>query len=548
MTDHYPPTIYETFTATAEKYAEKTAVVYLGTKYSYGRIRELVEAFGIALHNIGVRQDDKIIIYLPNSISWVVGWLGIQMIGATAVPISPIYTAYDLEYMANDSDAESIICADTNFGYAKQALRQTKVKRLIVSNVVDMLPWWKRFFGWASDKVPRGKVAYDERTFSFRKLIFENMNKASKLYIKKSTIPEILYTGGTTKGPKGVPIDHKNFLHNADLFLSTCDNLFLRKENIVLGSAPLYHMLAQIAGFSVIITGGGLLLLQPGVNLDGIFKAIERYKANSIIGVPAFYRMILEHDRLDQYDLSPLKYCFSGGDVLPLEVTKRWKRRFGIPISQGYGSTETCGGVTMSPTDRDNPLNSMGLALPGKEIRIVDSDTLKTVSQGEPGELIVRSNPMITGYWKKPEETEKQFIDMDGRKWYRTGDIVYKDEAGYYYFVDRTVDTIKYKGYRISASEIEAVLQEHQAVIASCVVGLDDPKVGQRIKAFVVLKEDIKGITGYELTKWCRERMAPYKVPKYIEFRDMLPKSKVGKLLRREIRSQEKKTRGENAE
>ena len=183
----------------------------------------------------------------------------------------------------------------------------------------------------------------------------------------------------------------------------------------------------------------------------------------------------------------------------------------------------------------------MGRVVRSKKVRLVDPVTLKPVQKGEPGELLVSSTHMVTHYLNKPEESAESFIDLDGVKWYRTADIMSTDDEGNYYFVDRTVDTIKHKGYRVSASEIEAVLQEHPAVIGSCVVGVPDAKVGERIKAYVVLKEDIKGITGYDLIKWCREMLVSYKVPQYIEFRDMLPKSKVGKLLRREIRSEEER-------
>jgi long-chain acyl-CoA synthetase len=292
---------------------------------------------------------------------------------------------------------------------------------------------------------------------------------------------------------------------------------------------------------ATIIVGGGTLILQPRVNLDAVFDSIQRLKATTLIGVPAFYRMILEHDRVDQYDLSSLKYCFAAGDVLPVEVASRWKRLFALDIYQGYGATETCGGIVMSPTDRANPPLSMGLKIANKEIMIVDTGGIEPVPRGEPGELLVSSDRMVTAYLNKPEETEASFVEIDGRLWYRTGDIIKQDESDFLYFVDRTVDTIKHKGYRISASEIEAVLQEHPAVIESCVVGIPDEKVGERIKAFVVLKADVKGITGYELTKWCRVKLVAYKIPQYIEFRDMLPKSKVGKLLRRDIRSEEKK-------
>jgi long-chain acyl-CoA synthetase len=281
--------------------------------------------------------------------------------------------------------------------------------------------------------------------------------------------------------------------------------------------------------------------LQPRINIDAAFDAIQRFKAKTMIGVPAMYRMILEHVRLEQYDLSSLEYCFSGGDVLPVEIGKRWKEMFGRPIYQGYGATETCGGVSMCPVDVENPPKSVGRIVDSKKVKIIDPASLEPSVPGEPGELLVSSTHMVSRYLNKPEETASSFVEIDGQKWYRTADIMSMDEDGNLFFVDRTVDTIKHKGYRISASEIESVLQEHNAVIASCVVGVPDEKVGERIKAYVVLKEDIKGITGYELIKWCRETLVSYKVPHYIEFRDMLPKSKVGKLLRREIRSEEER-------
>jgi len=195
----------------------------------------------------------------------------------------------------------------------------------------------------------------------------------------------------------------------------------------------------------------------------------------------------------------------------------------------------------MSPVDVERPPGSIGKALSIKRIKIVDELTGEEVKEGEAGELLVSSEHMVDRYWNKEEETKEAFVVMDGLAWYKTGDIVRKDEQGFFYFVDRTADTIKHKGYRVSSSEIEAALQDHPAVLAACAVGIPDEKVGERIKAFVVLKQDVKGITGYDLIRWCRDRLASNKIPHYIEFRDMLPKSKVGKLLRRELRREERK-------
>jgi long-chain acyl-CoA synthetase len=353
-------------------------------------------------------------------------------------------------------------------------------------------------------------------------------------------VAQILYTGGTTKFPKGVPMTHRLFLVSALEQIRTSQPLIPSRENLILGNAPLFHILGQTCSLSILLVGGSLMV-QPRVNLDATFDAIARFKVRSLIGVPTLYRMMLEHDRLDQYDLSSVDYWFSAGDVLPVEVGRRWQERFGKTIYQGYGATETCGGVAMCPVNEENPAKSVGRIVASKKIMIVDPSNLDPMPPGQPGELLVHSKEMVKAYQNKPEETAEAFVDIDGLTWYRTADVMALDEAGHLYFVDRTVDTIKHKGYRVSASEIEAVLQEHPAVIGTCVVGVADEKVGERIKAYVVLKSDIKGITGYDLIKWCRKSLVSYKIPQYIEFRDMLPKSKVGKLLRREIRDEERR-------
>ncbi|MBW1705765.1 MAG: AMP-binding protein, partial [Deltaproteobacteria bacterium] len=221
-----------------------------------------------------------------------------------------------------------------------------------------------------------------------------------------------------------------------------------------------------------------------------------------------------------------------------------WKELFGVPIYQVYGSTEA-GHVTYSRIDRDPKPTTIGLPLKSRECIVVDPETLKPVPPGESGELLVTSPYTLKEYWNKPEETEYSYVEINGKIFYRMGDFVSQDEDGELVYVERSADIIKHKAYRVSASEIEAVLQDHPTVIGACVVGIPDPKVGERIKAIVVLKEDARGVGGAELITWCRERLASYKVPSYIEFRDMLPKSKVGKLLRREIRDEERRRMSE---
>jgi len=536
-------TISSAFETVVRRRGGHSAIIYLGTRYSYEKVKELSDRLAAALVDNGLMPGQRVIMYIPNSIQWVVSWLGIQRAGGVCVPITPIYTPRDLAYIANDSEVEAIVCADTNFGYVKKVLPDTRIKMVVITRMAELMPAWKQFFGFLFDIIPTGKTALDSHTYPMGKLLSAYGNRTGSLPEnprRGSDIAEILYTGGTTKQPKGVPISHDLFKAYADEQIRISEPLFPAEENVIMGNAPLFHILGQTCSLATLLTGG-TLMLQPKVNMDATFVSIERFGARTMIGVPTLYRMMLEHDRLDQYDLSSVDYWFSAGDVLPVEVGNRWREKFGKPIYQGYGATETCGGVAMCPTDAENPPKSIGRILPSKRVKIVDPAFLNPVKTGESGELLVQSDHMVAGYVNKPDETAEAFIELEGSIWYRTADVISMDEDGNIFFVDRTVDTIKHKGYRVSASEIEAVLQEHPAVVASCVIGVPDEKVGERIKAYVVLKEDIKGITGYELIKHCRQSMVSYKIPQYIEFRDMLPKSKVGKLLRREIRDEEKR-------
>jgi long-chain acyl-CoA synthetase len=462
-------------------------------------------------------------------------------IGGIAIPISPIYTPIDLEYMANDSGAETVFCLDTNFGYVAQVLPETGLKRVIVTNVAEFLPWWKWLIGRGFSKIPLGKYDSGKNVFRFKSLLKgDSISVLPSLKAEPEEMVEMLYTGGTTGVPKGVPFTNIVFLESVSEQRAMSESAIPKGKDVVVQGGPLFHILGQAVGLGGILSGDTIVLL-PRVNLDGLFDHIERYRVLTFFGVPAMYRMILEHDRVDYYNLSSLKYCFSGGDVMPSEVAERWLKKFRIPISVGYGATETCGRVSLTPMGEQAPAGSGGKVTPLQRVRLVDPDTLEPAPPGEPGELLVSSEHMVRAYWNKPEETANCFIEMDGKLWYRTRDIVRIDQNNWLFYLDRSVDTLKHKGYRVAVSEIEAVLQEHPAVISACVVGVPDEKVGERIKAFAVLKEDVKGVSAYDLLKWCREKLAPYKVPQYIEFRDMLPKSKVGKLLRRELRAEERK-------
>ena len=529
------------FDKMSERYPDKTAVLYLGERVSFARLQDLSERFGGALNGLGVKKGDKVMIYISNCIQWVIAFLGIQKIGAVIVPVSPIYTSHELDYMIRDSGAETIICLDTNFCYASEVFSDTGLKRIIVTNLADPLPFWKRYLGVLFDKIPHGKVIGGEGIYSFNALLKHPPLKTRVDLNPWKDLSYILYTGGTTGFPKGVPGNHIGMVSYVnDVTDDVAGDHLKEGEDVYIAVNPLFHIMALGLFMALGLNKGNTTALMPVPQVDAILETVQRHHVRWFLGVPALYRMILENDRLDQYDLGSLRYCYCGGDVLPLEVYKRWQERFGVPIYQVYGSTEA-GHVTYSRINKNIKPSTLGLPLKSRECIVVDPETLKPVPVGEIGELLVTSPYTVKEYWNKLEETKRSYVDINGKTFYRMSDYVKQDSDGEFIYVERSADIIKHKAYRISASEIEAVLQDHPTVIGACVVGVLDEKVGERIKAIVVLKADARGVGGAELLQWCRDKLAPYKVPGYIEFRDMLPKSKVGKLLRREIRDEERR-------
>jgi len=532
---------YTRFDRMSVKYPDKAAVVYLGETFTYRRLKDLSERFASGLAARGVAKGDRVMVYIPNSIQWVIAFLGIQRSGAVIVPVAPIYTSHEIKYMLNDSGAETVICADTNFCYVEEAFGDTALKQVIVTNLVDLLPAWKRLLGFLFDKVPSGKISKHARVLAFRSLLKYSPLKQPVPVDPNKDLSYILYTGGTTGFPKGVPGTHIGMTSYANNVTDDVagEHIYEGTDSYVAVN-PLFHIMALGFFMAIGLNKGNTVYLMPVPQVDAILETIQRHRVRWFLGVPALYRMVLENDRFDRYDISSLTYCYCGGDVLPEEVKDRWRERCGIPIYQVYGSTEA-GHVTYSKIGVEPSPRAIGFPLKSRECIIVDPKTLQPVKEGESGELLVTSEYTLKEYYKKPEETRKAYVEINGKIWCRMGDFVSQEPTGELIYVERSADIIKHKGYRVSASEVEAILQDHPTVIGACVVGIPDPKVGERIKAIVVLKEDARGVGGTELIKWCQDRLAGYKVPSYIESRDMLPKSKVGKLLRREVRDDERR-------
>jgi long-chain acyl-CoA synthetase len=531
--------IAERFRETAALRPSHPALIFLGERISYRRLEAWSDRLAGALGARGVESGHRVLLYAPHCPQWVVSWLAIQKLGAVAVPVTHFYGSSDLRYIARDSGAETAICMDTNFGHLDKVLAQTPLRQVVVTGIADLLPLWKRAVGHVLDRIPRGGVRTGGDVLSLRALLREG-RPAPRRSVAPDAVAELLYTGGTTGFPKGVPINHALFLESCAEQRRASLPAVPAGAEVILQGALLYHILGQVVGLGGLLAGETVILL-PKNQLDAVFDHVERYRATTILGTPTFYRMMLEHDRIDQYRLDSLRFAFSGGDALPPETAARWKKLTGHPLYQGYGATETCGGVALSRAGEVLPEGTAGRVCAHQRVLVVDPGTVAEVPPGEPGELLVSSRHMVKEYWNNPEERARCFVEIGGQPWYRTGDVVRIDGQGFMFFQDRSVDVIKHKGYRVAASKVDNVLQEHHAVVASCTIGVPDPDVGERIKSFVVTKADVKGVNAEELIRWCRERLAPYEVPSYVEFRDMLPRSKVGKLLRRELRSEEKR-------
>ncbi|MCX5823183.1 MAG: AMP-binding protein [Deltaproteobacteria bacterium] len=537
---------YTQFDEACRKYPANTAIIYLGERFSYACLHDLVDRFADGLLNAGVKTREKVMLFIPNCPQWIIANFAINKIGGAVVPVSPIYTSYEIEYIINDAEVETVICLDTNFMYIHEVIGKTNLKRVIVTNLVDMISFWKRYIGHMLDKIPKGKIKKSKEVFYFKDILKKG-HRAPTIDIDPwQDLAYIMYTGGTTGFPKGVAGNHMGEVsYIKDIVENVFKGYLFAGEDTMIMVNPLFHIMAKGFALATALNQGNTMILMPVPEVDSILEAIQKYKVRWMLGVPMLYRMILENDRVDQYDIRSLKYCYCGGDVLPGEVYNKWREKYDNPIYQVYGSTEV-GHVAYSPLDKNPSPKTVGRPLKSRKCRVIDPETLEPVAEGEVGELAVTSAYTIKSYWKKPEETAHAYIKLGDDTYYRMGDFIRLNEDGELEFMERTADVIKCKGYRISASEVEAVLQDHPAVIGSCAVGIPDIKLGERIKAIVVLKQDAKGVSSADLLRWCRDRLASYKVPSYIEFRDMLPKSKVGKLLRREIRDEERRKLGGN--
>ena len=518
------------FDEATERAPDKPAVVFYGRSISYRELREASDRLACALADLGVKQGDRVALYLLNSPQFIIAYFAALKCGATVTPISPVYTSHEIRYQIEDSGARAIVCQDIL--YEKVAKCGVPLDLVVVTNVNEYLPALKRLFGKKAD-VP-GKVHW------LQELLKKYPAKAPAVSIDpQRDLAALPYTGGTTGNPKGVMLTHRNLVA-AQTMGAAAFPVFEQGKEVILAFLPFFHIYGQVVIMLQGLCQGHLLVLFTSPDTEAILEAMERYRATVFYGVPTLYEYLKDHKDTNKTDWKRLKLIVSGADTLHESTMQGWSRRTGSSITEGYGLSECCATSHINPLHRPKA-GSFGCPITGMQAAVLNPDTLEFVPPGETGELVLYGPNVMQGYWKRAEESARAFVEKGGVRWMRTGDLVRMDEEGYFHFYDRSKDLIKFKGYSIFAKDVEDVLYAHPQVKAAGVIGVPDPAVGQRIKAIVVLQGDARGkLSEDEIKAYCRQSLAEYKVPHIVEFRGELPKTDVGKVSRRELRDESK--------
>ncbi len=524
--------LYQILELTCVKYDEQVATIFFDQKMTYGQLRDHVRRMATALKGMGVSKGDRVALMLPNSPQFIISYYGVLEAGGVVTNISPLHVEREIEYELNDSGSETIIYLDLFHSRIQAVQENTPLKRKIATSITDYM------------ETPTQVMAEkDQNTYFFREVIEDSTPDAPDIEINpQEDLAALQYTGGTTGIPKGVMLTHYNLLANAFQCAAWGKEFTERGNDVYLDVIPFFHSYGQTVGMNTAILNAASMILIPQFEINMLLQAIQKHRPNFFPGVPTLYVAILNHPDALQYGVDRIRLCNSGSAPLPLEVHRQFSRISGGIFCEGYGLSEA------SPVTHSNPImgmkkiGSVGIPFPDTDAKIVDVDTgTEEMGIGEPGELLVRGPQVMKGYWNKPEETD--LVLKDG--WLFTGDICTMDEDGYFYVVDRKKDMIIAGGFNIYPREIDEVLFEHPKVQEAVAVGIPDEYRGETVKAYIVLKPGMTA-TEEEIISFCRERLASYKAPRMVEFRDSLPKSLVGKVLRRILREEEIARRGKS--
>ncbi|SER90654.1 AMP-binding protein [Salipaludibacillus aurantiacus] len=527
----------------AEEEPDKTLLHFLGKEMTFREVYDSSLRFANALKDLGITKGDRVAIMLANTPQSVISYYGILMAGGVVVQTNPLYVERELEHQMVDSGAKAIICLDLVYPRVMNVLGRTNLENVIVTHIKDYLPFPKNLIYPFIQKRNTGlkvEVNYSSKVHSFMELLKASDTEELPLDIDpENDLALLQYTGGTTGVAKGVMLSHYNLVANTTQCIRWMHKIDHGNE-VILCALPFFHVYGMTVGMNFSVMDRSKMVILPKFDTKQTLQAIEKQKVSIFPGAPTMYIGLINDPKVQKYDLSSIEVCISGSAPLPLEVQQRFEDLTGGKLSEGFGLTEASPVTHFNLMWGKRPNGSIGLPWPDTDVAILSAETGEPAEPGEVGELIIKGPQVMKGYWNRPEDTDATFYDG----WLLTGDMGYMDEEGFFYIVDRKKDMIIAGGFNIYPREIEEVLYEHEAVQEAVAVGVPDPYRGETVKAFLVLKEG-KKVTEQELNEFCRKHLSAYKVPRLFEFRDELPKTMVGKVLRRALLEEEKEKQKE---
>lgn len=520
----------------AKQFSDNTALVFQGFTLSFRELNEKVARFVAVLKDFGIKKGDSVSILLPNVIPCVIAYYAILKVGGIVVMNNPLYTDVELEHQFNDSNSVLLITLDLLADRMVKLRKKTKIKKIIYTSIGEYLPFLKSllFPLVAKKKKLAADVAPAPDLYKFKDILAKYSPDFTQENIDFEDIAMYQYTGGTTGVSKGVMLTHKNISYQVQQLRGWFPS-FDKGREIMLGALPFFHVFGMSVSMNFAIFMGWANVLVPKPQPDPLLDAIEKFKVTFAPLVPTMYIGILDHPDIKNKNLTSLKGCFSGSAPLPIDVINNFQKITGSIIVEGFGLTESTPVTHINPFNGKRKPGSIGLPIADTECKIVDlKDNNNIMPIEEPGELLMRGPQVMQGYLNKPEET-KNTLTADG--WLCTGDVAKVDKEGYFYIVDRIKDMILSGGYNVYPRDIDEVLFTHPKVLEACCIGIPHKKRGEAVKAFIVLKKG-ETATQEEIIEFCKERIAKYKLPVEVEFKQELPKSNVGKVLRKDLRKE----------
>jgi long-chain acyl-CoA synthetase len=555
----YEKPLFSILDESAGSYPDLVYTIFNDATRSYAQVKDTADRIANFLVSRGIQKGDRVAIFLPNLPHYPAIFFGILKAGAVCVTCNPLYKANELNYQLKDAGAKAVFCMDHPQFYPTtvEAIKNTEVDTVVICGVKSYLPPIKAFLGGLLGKIPKAGN-YQPGHLFFDDVVAAATPQPPNIEIKPTVdLALIIYTGGTTGVPKGAALTHTNFTYNL-AGIDEWGRLIhepggsperLRKGGFhtYLGVLPWYHSFGMTVAMLSSCASGSRLICIPDPRAGNppfteVLKAVQKYRPTLMPAVPTIFVAFTNHAHLDQYDLTSFIGCFSGGAPMPPEVCKRFEEKTGAVIFEGYGLSETAPVATCNPTNTSQrKIGSIGFPIPGTDIKILDIETGETeLPRGEDGEIAICGPQVMKGYWNRPDETANVFRQMEGKQYFLSGDIGHVDEEGYILITDRKKDLILVGGFNVYPRDVEDILFQHPKVELAAVIGAPDEKSGEAVKAFIQLKPG-ETATAEEIMEFSKEKMAGYKRPKHIEFRESLPVSNVGKVLRRVLRDEELK-------